>query len=634
MFEFTHKHKRVVQIILALITLPFAFFGVDYYFRGGGGAVDVATVAGDRITQQEFNNAIAEQQERLRAQLGPNYDPTMFDNPEVRFSILEQLINRRLLQKEAARESLRVPDSQLQQFIAEQPAFQENGKFSPERYKTLLAAQNMSPLGFEERLRQDLLLTPLQEPIGAGNIVARSSGERYLGLLEQKREVAAAAIDPEQFLPQIKIDDAAVKAQYDANPASYNTPELAKVEYVVLTQDALAAQTVPDAAEVRAHYDHNLKQYSKPEEREAAHILIAVKPDAKPEEKAAAKKKAEDLLAQAKANPNKFAELAKQHSQDPGSASQGGNLGAFGRGTMVKPFEDAVFAMNVGDIAGPVETDFGYHIIKLTAVEAAKVRPFDEVKAQIETDLKRQKAAQKFATAADQFQNLVYEQADSLQGAAKALGLTVRTTPPVTRNQVQALAQGSAKFVQALFAPESIQAKRNTEAIEVAPNVLMAGRIVEYKPPALRPFAEVEEEIRKQLAGKAAAEMAQKAGHENLALLEQGKSDKEAGVAFAAPVTLARRDVQAGYPPDALTRIFQVAPTKLPQYTSATNEKGGLSIYRLLKVIEPPTGDAAKLDAAKRQVGDQVARELQTAYLETLKAKADVKINQANLEKK
>ncbi len=558
----------------------------------------------------------------------------MFDNPEVRFSVLQQVINRHLMQEVAAHEAFRVPDVALQQFIARLPAFQENGQFSNERYQQLLAAQNMTPAGFEERLRQDLLLAPVTEPISLGNVVARSSAERYLGLLEQKREVAAAAIDPDQFESAVKIDDAAVKAFYDANPSAFQSPELAKFEYVMLTQDALAAQSPVDAAEVKAQYDNNLKTYTKGEERDASHILIAAKPDAKPEEKAAARKKAEDLLAQVKADPARFAELAKKFSQDPGSAPQGGELGAFPRGNMVKPFDDAVFAMKVGDIVGPVETDFGYHVIKLNAITPATVRPFDEVKGQIETDLKRQKAAQKFAAAADQFQNLVYEQADSLQGAATTLGLPVRTSEFVTRSQAQALAQGSAKFVEALFSPDSIQGRRNTEAIEIGRNALMAGRIVDYKPMVVRPFADVKDEIRRQLTRKAASEMAQKAGREKLALLEQGKSDKDAGVTFAAPAELTRTEAKPGFPPDALKRIFQVDPAKVPQYTGANNERGGFSIYRVTKVIDPPAIDAEKLAAARKQIADQVGRELYNGYLATLKAKADVKINQANLEKK
>ena len=634
MFNIVERHKRVVQIILGLITLPFAFFGVDYYFRQGSTSLDVATVAGEKITQQQFNQTLAEQQERMRAQLGANFDPTMFDNPEVRFALLQQLINRQLLQDKASQEAFRVPDAQMQQFIAGQAAFQENGQFSPDRYKQVLAGQNMTPAGFEDQLRRDLLLAPLQEPMSLGNIVARASGERYLGLSEQRREVQAAAIDSEPYIPGTRIDDAAVKAFYDANAASLQTPEQAKIEYVMLTLDALAGQAPIDPAEIKAQYESNVKQYTKPEEREAAHILIAVKPGAGDDAKAGAKAKAADVMATATANPAKFGELAKQFSQDPGSAAQGGDLGSFARGNMVKPFDDAVFSMKVGDIVGPVETDFGYHVIRLSGIAPAKVRPLDEVKAQIETDLQRQKATQKFATAADQLQNLVYEQADSLQGAAKALGLPVQATPLLTRSQVQALAKGNAKFVQALFSPESTQAKRNTEAIEVAPNTLMAGRIIDYAPAAPRPFADVQDEIRRQLARKAASELAHKAGREKLALLEQGRSDKDAGVTFAPQVSLTRHDVQPGYSPDALKRIFQLDPAKVPQYAGAPNERGGFSIYKLAKVVESPAPDPAKLTAANTRIGEQLGRELLNAYLATLKEKADVKINQANLEKK
>jgi peptidyl-prolyl cis-trans isomerase D len=527
-----------------------------------------------------------------------------------------------------------VSDTQLQQVIGQLPVFQYDGQFSAERYKQVLASQNMTPLMFEDRVRRDLILNPLQEPITLGNIVASSSGERYIGLVEQQREIAAAAVDPDPFMKDVKIDDAAVKAFYDANAKTLQTPELAKFEYVLLSQDALMAQVPVDPADVKAQYEKKHHLYGQAEERDASHILIAAKPDANENDKAAAKKKAEELAAQVKANPAKFAELAKQHSQDPGSAPQGGELGMFGRGNMVKPFDDAVFAMKVGDIVGPVQTDFGYHVIKLNAIKPAKVKSFDEVKAQIETELKRQKAAQKFAAAADQFQNLVYEQADSLQGAAKTLGLTVHTSPLATRAQAQALAQGSAKFVQALFSPESVQSKRNVEATEVGPNALMSGRILEYKPAAVRPFEEVKEEIRTQLARKAGSEMAQKAGQEKLALLTQGKSEKEAGVEFAPPVTLNRNQVQAGFPADALTRIFQIDPARLPQYTGTANDRGGYSIYKVVKMIPPAATDPAKLTSATARLGDQLSQELFNAYLATLKGKAEVKINQANLEKK
>jgi peptidyl-prolyl cis-trans isomerase D len=634
MFDIVTKHKRIAQFILALIMVPFAFFGVDFYFRGGDSQPTVATVGRDKVTQAEFDDSLREQQARMRQALGANYDPAMFDSPEVRYALVEQLVNQRLLEQRARADRFRVSDSQLAQFIAELPPFQEAGKFSAEKYRQVLATQNMSPAMFEQRVRAELSLAPLQEPIVSGGLAAKSSVQRYLALLEQQREVAVATIDAEPFLKDVKIDDAQVKDFYDKNPASFQVPEQASFEYVILNQEALAGQVSVDADEVRRAYEANVKQYSTAEERQASHILIAVKPDASDADKAAAKAKAESLVAQAKANPAKFAELAKANSQDPGSAPQGGDLGTFARGSMVKPFEDAVFAGAVGDIVGPVQTDFGYHVIRITGITPSKIRSLDEVKATIEAELKRSRAAQKFAAAADQFQNLVYENADSLAPVAKALDLKVMTAPMSTRAQAQAVALGNPKFVEALFSPESVQAKRNTEALEVAPGTLMAGRVVEYKAAAPRPFDEVKDDLKLRLARNAASAMAQKVGQDKLALLTQGKGDREAGVAFGKPVTLNRNQVQPGFTPDALKSVFQADPAKLPAYEGAPNERGGYALYKVTRVIDAPAPDDAKLNAANARVSDQVGRELMNAYLAALKAGADVKINQANLEKK
>ena len=634
MFDFVYRKKRLVQIILALITLPFAFFGVDYYFRGSGALGEVARVGSDKVTQQEFDNAIRDQQDRMRQQLGRNFDPAVLDNPEVRYSILEQLIGQRLLDDQARKARFRVSDEQLRQYITEIPAFQVDGKFSQERYEQLLATQNppKSSPQFVSEVRQALLLAPLQEPISAGNIVAKSNVERYLALLDQKREVASVVISPDAYMKDVKIDDAAVSGFYEANKAAFQVPEQARIEYVVLTPDALIGQVTVDAAEVRKQYDDNIKQYAKAEQRQASHILIAVKPDASDAEKAAAKAKADALVEQLKKKPGQFAELAKQNSQDPGSASQGGDLGTFARdGSMVKPFEDAAFSAKQGEIVGPVQTDFGWHIIKVTGINAAKTQSFDEAKAGIEQELKRVKAQRKFAEAAEQFQNLVYEQADSLQPVAKTLNLTVQSTPSMTRAQIQALAQGNPKFTTAVFSPESTQSKRNTEAIEVAPNTLMAARIIDYKPATPRPFDEVKAQIRRELERKAASELAQAAGKEKLALLEQGK---DAGVTFGKPVTLTRTQVQPGYPTEALLTIFHADSAKLPAYAGAPAETGGYALYKIQQIITPPAPDPARVAQFNERISEQVGREMFNAYLASLKAKADVKINQTNLEKK
>jgi peptidyl-prolyl cis-trans isomerase D len=633
MFDLVHKHRRIAQIILALLIIPFAFVGVDYYFRRDAQTAAVATVGDSEITRAEFDDLVRQQQDRLRQQMGRGFDPAIFDNPEVRYSLVEQLVAQRLLQKEAGEHRFRVTDTEVARMIGEIEAFRVDGKFSKERYVALLAQQNMTPAMFEQRLRQELVLTPLQEPLSAANIVAGPAAARFLALLTQQREVAVATVDAAVFARDVKVTDDDVRKFYDQNAAAFQTPEQAKVEYLLLTLPALEGKVSVEPEEVRKAYQERLATYGKAEERKASHILVAVKPDAKDADREAAKAKAEKLVAQARATPAKFAELAKANSEDPGSAGQGGDLGAFARGSMVKPFEDAVFAAKEGDILGPVATDFGYHVIMVTGIEKARQRAFDEVRGEIEADLKRQKAQARFAQAADQLQNLVYEQADSLAPAAKALEMTVTTTPFVTRSQVQQLAMGNAKLVQALFSPESIQAKRNSEAIEVGTNALMAARIVEYKPAAPRPFDEVRDEIRRQLVARAASEQAAKAGGEKLAKLEAGASEKDVGLTFGKPVTLTRNQAQPGITPEAATQLFQVDATKLPRFVGATNEKG-FGIYKLLEVKSPEVGDPRRTEAAATQLGEQIGRELANAYIASLKAAADVKINQKALEAK
>lgn len=631
MYDFIYKRKRLVQIVLALITLPFAFFGVDYYFRTTDRAGEVATVAGSPITQVDFADALRDQQQRMQQALGAGYDPAMLQDPELRYALLEHLINERLLQDQARRDRLTVTDAQLRQFISQIPAFQEDGKFSQTRYEQLLSLQNppQTPVAFAQSVRQGLALAPLEEPLTKANIVAASSVERYLGLLDQQRQAAAASIDPEAFLKDVKIDDAAVKAFYDGNAAAFQVPEAVKLEYVTLTPDSLGAQVTIDPAEVKKQYDSNLRLYGKVEERQAAHILIALKPDASEAEQAAAKKKAEDIAAQAKKTPAQFADMAKKLSQDPGSAAQGGDLGFFARdGSMVRPFEDAVFAMKPGEISAPVQSNFGWHVIKLIAIQPARVQAFEQVKGQIEQDLRRQQAGRKFADTAEQMQNLVYEQADSLQPVAKALSLTVQSTTMLSRAQVLALGQNNPKFAQAVF--DSVKAQRNTEAIEVAPNTLMAAHVVEYKPAVPLPFDQVQAQIRRQLERRAASELAQQAGKAKLELLQQGR---DAGVSFGKPVTLSRNRPQPGFSAAALGAVFQADAAKLPAYAGAANDRGGYSLYRVERVIVAPAPDAARLKAFANRVGEQIGRELAAANLAGLRAKADVKINQANLDK-
>ena len=425
MFDFVQEKKRVVQVVLFLIIITFGFFGVDSYRKSGGGDAP-ATVNGEKITQQEFAKAISQQQERVREQAGANFDPALFDKPEIKRMILDSLINQRLLTNQARSTGLALSDDQLAQAIAGVESFQKDGKFDKQRYEEALRSQNMSPMMFESRVRDELGIRQLIEGYVKNGYSSRTAADNLIRLNEQQRVVSVAVISPDLFFKKIKVDEAAIKNYYEQNQNEFKNPERARVEYLIFSAAALQSQFTVDDAEIRKYYEEHKSEFSTPELRKAAHILIAVDSKASDLEKQAAKTKAEQILKEVKAAPSEFAKLAQKYSQDPGSALSGGDLGTFGRGMMVKPFDDAVFKLLVGETSGLVQSDFGFHIIKLLAVTGGKIQGLNEVKSVIAQKLKAQKANDKYAELAEKFSNTVYEQSDTLKPAVELVKIPVQ----------------------------------------------------------------------------------------------------------------------------------------------------------------------------------------------------------------
>ena len=627
MFDLVNKHKRVLQFVLAIIFLPFAFFGIDSYFRASDGGNHVATIGGQPITQQEFAIALQERQNYLQRLVGGRVDPAMLDSAELRYAVLDGIVRQRLLVNQAVRSGVLVSDEQLQQVISTQPAFQDDGKFSHARYVELLKRQNMTELGFENSVRRDLMLQRLNGAYQSTALVPNSVAERLLHINAQQREVRQDVLDAEKFIAQVKLEDGAAKAYYDGHQNEFQVAEQARIEFLALSLDAVASQVEVNRDEVKQFYEQNLKQYAKGEERQASHILITVDAQASDKDKKAALAKAEQLLSQVRKNPAGFAEVAKNNSQDPGSAAQGGDLGSFARGAMVKPFDEAVFKMKVGEIAGPVESQFGYHIIRLTA---AKGHGFEEVAKQVELDLRRQKAGKKFAELAEQFTNLVFEQGDSLKPAADALKLTAQTSGWVSRAGSEMKLLNNPKLLQAVFAEEAVKNKRNTEVVDVGNNNLVSARVLDYKPAAIRPFAEVSGEIVKRLMQQQAAQLAAKQGRELLAKLKAGGGDD---LTWAAAKLVSRENAQ-GYAGPALAEIFKADSTKLPAYAGVENAQGGFVLLKVTRVVDDAAADPARRKSVSDEMRQLVGQEELNAYVATLKLKADVKVVQERLEKK
>lgn len=629
MFDAVRNNKKIVQIFLGLITLPFAFWGVDSYVRNAGAGRDMASVGGSKITVPEFETAMRERQDQLRQSLGENFSPEMMNTPESKLAILNSLIDKHLLMLEAENNRLVTSNEMLRDVIRAIPGLQEDGKFSMERYESALRSKGMSQPQFEARLRQDLTLQQLLGSVTETAFVSATQTDVLLRLQLEERQFNEYRIASEPFADKVKIEAAEVQKYYDDNKTRFEVAEQIKAEYVVLSLDALLKQVTVSDAEVKTWYESHKDRYEVPEERRASHILILTKPDA---DKQQSKAKAEEVLAELQKSPAKFAELARKYSEDPGSAEKGGDLGFFGRGMMVKPFEESVFKQKEGETSGLVESEFGYHIIKLTGIKAGKLRPIEEVKAEIEVELKRQAASRKFAEAAEGFNNLVYEQSDTLQPAADQFKLTIEKSDWLTKSPDAKLAAqlgqlASPKVLTALFSDDAIRNKRNTEAVEIAPNTLLAARVVEHSPASVKPFEMVKVEIETLLKAQKETAMAKAAGEEKLAELKKGEKDS---VTWTAAKTITRQQVQA-MPIPALQAIFKADTQKLPAYVGA--ELGGsYVIYKIIKVTQPEKLDEARRKSIRDEYTTIVAQQDAAAYMSSLRQRYKIEINSSLLE--
>lgn len=624
MFEWVRNNKRVIQVLLALIALPFAFFGIESY-QALNASTEVATVGDQQITEQEFTNALRQQQERLRGILGRSVDASMLDTPEMRKELLENLISQRLLTQRAVRDRLAVTDERLQQVIGTMPAFQIDGKFSHAQYEALLRAQNMTPGMFENSMRHDLMMQQLGAALSDASIVPLQVAQRLAQLRAQQREVAEVQLKATQYAAQVKPTAEALQAFYDANKGRFQSPEQVRVEFVVLNGEALAAAEPIPEAELRKVYEANQARYGQPEQRQASHILVGFKQGV---DKAQAKQKAEQLLAQIRKSPASFAELAKKNSDDPGSGAKGGDLGYFGRGMMVKAFEEAAFALKQGELAGPVESEFGYHIIKLTGIRPGQMKPFEQVRGEIEAELKKQRSGRRFAEAADGFSDIVYEQSDSLKPAAEKFKLSVRQTGWMTRSNAADPLLNNPRLLAALFSDDVLKNHRNTEAVEVAPGTLVAARVTEHKPAAQKSLDEVRAEVVAQYTEKEARDLARKDGAAKLEQLRKG----EAGAVNFPAARLIARDKPEGVRPEALDRVFRANTEKLPAYTGL-DLPDGYGLYRIGKVVTPPA-DEKQTKAIQEELARLTGNQEFQAYIAALRSNSKVNINQELLLKK
>jgi peptidyl-prolyl cis-trans isomerase D len=621
MFDFVTKHKRVLQVFLVLCLVPFAFFGLESYTRAVGGRDVVAEVEGNPISRRELEDALREQMERLQQMFGRDFDLAAVDTPDFRQRILEALIADRIVTHEVARSNMVLPRQAVIDEIMRAPEFQEDGRFSPARYEAYLRTRGLSDAANVETLRVQAPASRLLTSISATAIQPRAVAERLLELEGQRREVSEALFSAEAYLSQVKVDEAAMKAYYDANPDEFKLAERVRAEFLVLSAEDLARGEAASEEELKKAYDERLAggRLGVAEQRRASHILVK------------SREEADKLLAEAKRAPQRFADLARKHSQDTGSAERGGDLGFFAAGDMVKPFAEAVFSMKPDEIAGPVQSEFGFHVVRLTGIQPGKVRSFEDLKAELSAELVRQKAGQKFAESAEGFNNLVFEQSDSLKAAAERYKLKVQASGWISKGAPAEGVLNHPKLLAALFSSDAIQQRRNTDAVEVARGTLVAARVLEHQPASQRKFEDVRADVEARVKRREAAAMARKEGAAKLAQLKASGGD--AGLKWSAPVQVSRR-AAGGLSQDALRQVMSADASKLPAHVGADRGERGYAIYRLVRVLAPDQVPEQQKNEELARLERQAGAAQVDAYVASLRARAKVDVNAAQLEKK
>lgn len=622
MLEALRKHTQgwMAKVILALIVVPFALFGIDSYLNQAGGQVAVAKVDGQKISLQEYSNAVENARNYMQSQ-GQKVDTALLESPAFKQSVLEGIITRRLIEGAIHDYRFKISDEQLSQHILGMPEFQSNGKFSEETYNQLLTQNKLTPAKFEQSVRKDLAVQQVREGLSNLVFMPKKVAEQSLMSEFEQREVSVTDIKVADFMSQVTVTPEQVQAYYNQHKTKFIAPAKVKLQFVLLSAAGLMGQVSVTDQEVKQYYDENAAKFQGNEQRQASHILIGVNGNASPAEKAAAKEKAESILKQVKANPKSFEKLAIEFSQDTGSAGKGGDLGSFGRGAMVKPFEDAAFSMKVGDISDLVESEFGYHIIKLTGI-TGESSDFDSLKLKIKAELLFQKAQAKYAELADDFGNTVYEQSGSLEPAVKKFNLQLQSSPAMSKEEVAKFFK-SDRFASLVFSDDVLKDKRNTEAVEVSPNNLVSARVVEYSPEAPRSFDEVKAGIEGLLKTEAADKLVQQKGE---ALLAELKAGKASNADWITPVTVDRRNAQ-GLSDGVMRNVFKVNTHTLPAYYGFNEANKGYTVIKVIAVNQKLKDQPDVAERAFKVYQMALGAEMSHAYVASLKAKKDIQFN-------
>lgn len=611
----------IATFILLLIVVPFALWGINSYFDKGSN-IDVAKVGDTDITQTTYRNVL----DRLRGRV----DPAAFNSPQFKQLILNNLIDQALLAQDARKQGYRISDAWLAQAIRDLPNFQRDGHFDPALYQAVLRREGVNPHEFETQLRDGALTGQIQAGLSESGFVTDADIAGVARLMSQQREVAYCVISAEVLAAKASVSGQQIEQYYSSHVDMFQIPEQVRVEYLLLSAGDLNKGYQPTEEDLKKAYGEEAGRYVTPEKRHASHILIALPAQATEAQVKEALTKIDDIAKQARAGAD-FATLAKKYSADSATAAQGGDLGEVRRGVLPKEVEEAVYALKPGEISKPVRSTYGYHLVKLTAYTPQKRKSFAEVRKDLVELLRRRKGEDKFFDVSEKFRNLVYEQPDSLAPAAKTLGLEIQKSDWFTRDGGPGIA-ANPKVVQAAFEPDVLSQARNSDAIEINADSLVAIRVADRRPAGRKPLAEVRTQIEQILKQEQAQDQGHKLGEKWLHELPGGTSlealAKERGFKYQPPKTITRQQI-AGVDPRIAEAAFRSPRPQAdkPVYDLVDLGGQGYAVLALMRVQDPP----GKMDSGVREE----ARSLLTTrrgpdyfanYRAGLREKAKVKI--------
>ena len=629
MFDFIRKHTKITMGFLFLLIVPsFILFGLDGYTKNAGKGNVVAKVDGQEIVQSDWDKAHLREVDRVKA-ANPSLDVKLLDSPEARYATLERLVRDRVLAAASIKLKLNTSDQRLARELQNNPEIaalrKPDGTLDMERYRQLLGSQSLSPEMFEANVRADLSSRQVLNGVAGSGLISPVAAQTALNAYFQKRQIQVALFPAADYGSKLNPTDAELEQFYKTIENQFQAPQQANIEYVMLDIDAIKKGITVSDADLKVYYDQNAQRLTSTEERRASHILIASPKSMPSAERQKAKAKASELLAVIKKSPDQFADVARKNSEDPGSATTGGDLDFFARGAMVKPFSDVAFAMKKGNISDVVETEFGYHIIKLTDIKESKQRTFEEMKPELEADIKKQQAQKKFTETVDAFTNGVYEQADTLKPIAERLKLEIKLANGVSRKPLPGAtgALVNVKFLNAIFSPDSIEKKRNTEVVEIGSNQLVSGRITQYTAARTRPLSEVKQLVRQRWIDVRGAEEARKEGAAKLAAWKISPDSailQDMVVISRDPTQTAKQSVPL------INAVLQANTTTLPAFIGVDLAAQGYAVVKIVKVLprEPAAESVAKQEINQYSQWWTSAESM--AYYEGLKARFQTEI--------